>query len=60
MKAKYRYNKISSMRSFEASPAKWFMAGKVKMSRKEVEKCSYAALKETMKRGELYAMQRVK
>lgn len=56
---KYKYNKISTMRTFAESPSKWFMVGNVKMPRKDVEKSPYNALKHLIETGKVFSVQRL-
>lgn len=46
---KYRYRNISKMRTFEESPAKWFMVEGVKRTRKDVEQMPYNILRGLIK-----------
>ena len=59
MSAKYKYMPITTMRTFDESPAKWFMVGGVKMPRKDVEKSPYNALKMLLKKHSVYAVHRI-
>lgn len=56
---KYRYNKISSMRTFVQSPAKWFMVDGVKVTRKDFEKNTFVDIKNMIKQGKIQAVQRL-
>ena len=56
---KYKYNKISKMRTFEESPSKWFMVEGIKMPRKAVEEYTYRSLRHLIKTGKVYGVQRL-
>ena len=56
---KYRYNKISNMRTFSESPAKWFMLDDVRVTRKDMENQSYKTLADQIKRGKVQSVQRI-
>lgn len=56
---KYRYNKISNMRTFSESPAKWFMVDGVKVTRKDLERSAYVDIKNMIKCGKIRAVQRI-
>lgn len=56
---KYRYNNISSMRTFTQSPAKFFMVDGVRMSRKDLERSAYVDIKNMIKRGQIQAVQKL-
>ena len=56
---KYKYNKISRMRTFEESPAKWFDLDGVRVTRKNMERMAYVDLKNAIKRGQVKAVQRI-
>ena len=57
---KYRYKKISKMRTFEESPAKWFMVANVRMPRKDVELMPYVDLRRAIKSGKVMSVHTVK
>ena len=56
---KYRYNKISSIRTFAESPAKWFMLDDVRVTRRDMENQRYRDLVDQIKRGHVYSVQRL-
>lgn len=55
---KYRYHNISTMRTFDESPAKWFMVNGQKTTRKETECMVYADLKKLIKNGKVMSITR--
>ena len=56
---KERFNRISSMRSFEESPSKWFLFGATKVRRSALEKQSYFLLKKLILQGKIKSIQRI-
>ena len=57
---KYKYKKISTMRTFEESPAKWFMIAGVRVPRKDVELMPYVDLRRAIKSGKVESVHVVK
>ena len=53
---KYQYKKISTIRTFEESPAKWFMVDGVRHTRKDAEKMAYADLRKLIKSGKVMSV----
>lgn len=55
---KYKYHNISTMRTFDESPAKLFMVNGQKTTRKDAEKMVYADLKKMIKNGKVMSITR--
>lgn len=55
-----RFNKISSIRTFENSPARYFMLDGQKVRRSALTAQSYDTLKKQIKAGKILAVQRIK
>lgn len=57
---KYQYKKISTMRTFAESTAKWFMLNGIRVTRKDMEKMAYVDLQKAIKSGKVMSVYAVK
>lgn len=56
---KTKYFNITTMRTFDESPAKWFMVNGQKVTRKDAEKLPFCDLKKMVKQGKVMSIVKV-